>query len=1324
MQKASENQDNSPRRLSDYSSSKVMGLTAFPQETPMKPSQIPNKLSHPSLRRLLPLQTPGKERFHPYLHHSGGVPPNNPPNAETPLSKEAGPLKDCVDPHGLVPSSLSSPCSAASPLHATERERKSSLSGSKHLFSAQPVPVSHNRGGSADVSSHGFSQHSSSQCPHNVKDRPPSSHATKHQETESKVATSASNDTQRRHDSLKRHHHHPKTSSGNHNPEPYSGWSSHKRRRESEYRHNNAKKPCPEGSDSSRTSDSSPPSQPARKNSSLLELSHRKARDCTERTPGETLQASSSKHSTSKAGTKETSAGFSEKKDFKSSSSLKPSDESHRRRCEENPKTHHSGTSDVHQKVVSRSRRSGSLDSRPAYSPYSKTDPKREGRKTDHGSSKPPSNWQSSHAAERHKTSRRKPAAVPDDIDQLFTPDPVVVNSGCKSAKPKINVEPIKSPTSDKSSRCSPPVTGCQKTGAAESEPSSVRNSPFTADPGIHTDSPACKTTKAGTDKSPSIETASSPASSTKVGGSSCRRRSDSSSAESAADPVTHVESSVSKTSKENDKTTKSAPSEKSSTSAPGPSNSSSCHKAAHATATENSSTKYKSPICLPSVTLKLVKLEKMNLGFKDKGLKSISTMEYTLVKSGDKQTSHLRISAAPSPDSTPASSSEKQAPERVNKNTSEEGSIDGELDLDQNFECNSNLTQSSDSSEEENLMSLQEIMKPLPKILCTPEKGTFSEPSTPGQHSSQSKSLLSSAMKSVVYKNNLDEMMKEMNNNKKAKEIEAQLLTACNEDLFRIPDSEEMEENPEEGISTEQQEFLQRYSLMSSVIREVPPGEEVFHLERFGCIFNQNMLQLRQCMVNPQTTAQKALLWSSPAQLRLHVNIGLFQEAYDFFLPCPSQVTHFLFKMMSVHNERMVSEKILHILCDIACSAAYQIAKNGSHRFKVWVPSLADVTLVLMNMGVGFVTLFPFENLQPPFTERDLLENDFVKPESPSENEDHIVFHEYNYINVLKYLSYCMGLCPHAYSDDELLLLLSVVEKVSLDTRCILQSSVDVNALLYKIVNNIRDWDAMLPRICVALTDLTEDHQNMCLLVQLLPDHTRGKELRRHLSLCMISKLLEGNCTYQPTQTEFQLAELRPYLPRMQPSALLRGLEQKNPEEDLDILDQQAYYLCYSLLTLANDASNFQVFPPHQKAQLLVLSSELETRIKCDIRESEKCLYRSKLKDLVARIYTKWQMLLQRTRPLNGKLYDYWEPVEIISSSQEQGSLSADEDEGSTTSEEEEEKIEGMIEEVKDAELSQTSDNEGDGSKNDTKTIAEAATGTQLEAVEEEEMH
>lgn len=61
------------------------------------------------------------------------------------------------------------------------------------------------------------------------------------------------------------------------------------------------------------------------------------------------------------------------------------------------------------------------------------------------------------------------------------------------------------------------------------------------------------------------------------------------------------------------------------------------------------------------------------------------------------------------------------------------------------------------------------------------------------------------------------------------------------------------------------------------------------------------------------------------------------------------------------------------HINMFVFCVYASSV-KNGSQLFKVWVPSLADVALVLMNMGVAFVTLFPFENLQPLFTEGDLL--------------------------------------------------------------------------------------------------------------------------------------------------------------------------------------------------------------------------------------------------------------------------------------------------------------------------------------------------------------
>ncbi|XP_054655376.1 SMC5-SMC6 complex localization factor protein 2 [Dunckerocampus dactyliophorus] len=568
---------------------------------------------------------------------------------------------------------------------------------------------------------------------------------------------------------------------------------------------------------------------------------------------------------------------------------------------------------------------------------------------------------------------------------------------------------------------------------------------------------------------------------------------------------------------------------------------------------------------------------------------------------------------------------------------------LEEDIDFDLGITLDLESSQTSNSSEDEQLISLQEIMNHNPKLPDTPGKSAISELSTPGCSSKLLKAPISTRRSS--YMNSYDQMIEEIDTYNKAKEDEAHIRT----ELLRIEDYEDVGVR-EESISSEQQEFVQRYSLVSSAIKEVPPGEVVFDLEKFGQIFTQDSLQLRRCMVKPQSAVQKTLLWSSPAQLRLHVNIGLFQEAYGYNAPCPTQVTDFLFKMMSVHSERMISDKMLQALCDIASSAAYNIVKNGSQQFNVWVPSLADVTLVLINMGVAFVTLFPLENLQPAFTEGDLLKDVCLQSDCPSSSNDWNTFPEHNCNNIFKYLSYCLSVCPLAYSDYELLLLLTMVARVCLDTHFISLPCVESYTLLYKTVNVVRDWDAMLPRICQAFTDLTDDHHNMCLLVQLLPDNTHGKCLRQHLSLSMISKLLDGTCQYRPTGAEeIQLADLRPYVRRMQPSLLLHGMlntSSTSPkEDDVASLDQQSYYLCYSLLTLTNEVSNFHIFPAHQKEQLLILCSELVRHVKCGIRESTKCLYRCKVKDLLAMLYTKWQMLLQQSKPLHCQLYDYWKP-------------------------------------------------------------------------------
>ncbi|XP_017164653.1 SMC5-SMC6 complex localization factor protein 2 isoform X2 [Poecilia reticulata] len=1204
-------------------------FASFPQETPIKPSQVPNLLSHPAPRRVLPLQSPEEcnmnklsPNWHPAeMKYPAALISSSSTNIVSPvnslLKDRLGPLKPFPLSHGHV---LSSPVNGAT----SARENL----GPQHMirldsgYFTSPLVVS-----ASQTKTHISAERTfiptifnspSPQFGKNISSPLPSCLSRRDQGTESKIPFSNSGknkDVSQREDPRKAllsklrdflhnvhlykscsHQHEQTCSRESIIPVMDLNSTSQKRRREGEPCFKNTKKPCHKGINhgtaetNGLTPGTSPRSsldhQPLPKSSSVFESSHETTNRLLTSEPACSALSSAPKPSRldllcpKKMQSTGAKKGFitTENNIVKLRLTSTLSEGSPKNQNEENQKKNKSSSSKVHHKECSKPPHVGLVcsNSNSGCSVPVNTESKKLEGISPKPASKPSLSSLSCSTPERSKASRvRKPTVVLDDIDQLFTPDPnvYVVRPACKAPKCRMEEQTIKSPTSKKGSSCSPTVTPI---------------SPPATQP---------------------LHAAASPASNMTV--------------------------------------------------------------------------------FLPTVTLERLKLEESQRCPKDGGIRHGPVKESQLCpKDGGIRHGPVNSSRSQSKDESfkpqhnfslkpktseglrcsetdTAASVQETFPPCIkpppveeedsdgSKGGKEEDSIDVELDLGLSISYDIDPSQSSDSSEEEPLISFQEMMECVAKPPDTPQKEAISEPSMPGCRSSQSKTRLpSSATKPGVYKNNLDQMLKEINSTKKAKEIEAQLLSACNEDLLRLAEYEAAEENQEE-IANEHQEFLQHFSLMSAAIREIPPGEIVFNLERFGQIFHQDSLQLRQCNVSPQGASQKTLIWSSPAQLRLHLIVGLFEEAYCNS-PCPAQVTRFLFKMMSVHSERIISNKILQALCDIACSAAYQIVNNDNQKFEVWVPSLADVTLVFMNMGAAFVTLFPFESLQPSFTEGDLLEDVYIKSESPSNNNEEISFPEHNCTNILKYLSYCMGLCPRAYSSDELLLLLTVVGRISLDTRRILQSNVAVSCLLYTIINNIRDWSSVLPRVCKALTDLTDDHHNMCLLVQLLPDSKCGIELRRHLSMCFISKLLDGHCTYVPVETELSLAELRPYLPQMQPSALLRSIQQKDKEEEMATQDQQAYYLCYSLLTLTNEASNLQVFKSQQKAQLLVLSSELETHVKCDIRESEKCLYRSKVKDLVARIYTKWQMLLQKTRPLNGKLYDYWQPAETFGNTEE----------------------------------------------------------------------
>ncbi|KAG7251558.1 hypothetical protein CRUP_001738, partial [Coryphaenoides rupestris] len=167
--------------------------------------------------------------------------------------------------------------------------------------------------------------------------------------------------------------------------------------------------------------------------------------------------------------------------------------------------------------------------------------------------------------------------------------------------------------------------------------------------------------------------------------------------------------------------------------------------------------------------------------------------------------------------------------------------------------------------------------------------------------------------------------------------------------------------------------------------------------------------------------------------------------------------------------------------------------------------------------------------------------------------------FPTHNYSNVLKYLTFCMVLCPGAFSDLELTLFLALSSRLGLESGLVLEPHLDLRRLQRRVLLNVQDWE-----------------------------HT--------------------------------LSYLLPYLSRMKPSSLVLhvrasrsagSLAAGESEEDVDALDQQTYHLCYSLLTLVNQASNYHFIQPHQKEELLQLSSALERHIKRRVCDA-KCLYRS----------------------------------------------------------------------------------------------------------------
>ncbi|XP_039337019.1 SMC5-SMC6 complex localization factor protein 2 isoform X2 [Mauremys reevesii] len=562
------------------------------------------------------------------------------------------------------------------------------------------------------------------------------------------------------------------------------------------------------------------------------------------------------------------------------------------------------------------------------------------------------------------------------------------------------------------------------------------------------------------------------------------------------------------------------------------------------------------------------------------------------------------------------------------------------------------------DSDEEEMLLPLQDILssssKPhvgTPKEACL--KDLSQDSLTPSPKLPLSKIPV---MSRVSYVNSLEHLLKEKEESKRVDDLEKQLQEDIQEIGLNLASGEEEQGNSDEDgdLSEEHRAFIKRFSVVSDAIPDYHPGEEIFHLSNSGKIFNQHNLDLRNSGFIPQNPIEKLIFRSEVTQQLSLTTQGFLSCAYSC-TQCPIPVLKWLFQMMSVHSDYYVSMQILDTLMDITIKNA----SISDAQSKVWIPPLSDISAVLINMGVPFRSLFPLQHLQPTFSEDDILSEMQITVGKQTSGDTSAgpafsCLPETNLINVVKFLSFCTSMYPDGYADQEILLLLLLLFKISLEKVLKQIPLIDFQCLLLKLLKNIRDWDAKMPQLCLTISELSSHHHDLLWLVQLVPSWVkRGRQIRRHLSLTIISKLLNKNYTSLPVTSDLQMSLLYQYLVQMKPSNLLKKKIEARKEQQDDLngesdhteLEQQAYYLTYSLLHLVSEVSCFDIVNSNQRKCLLRLCGALEKHVKCDIREDARLFYRTKVKDLVARIYGKWQEMIQNSRPTQGKLHDFWEP-------------------------------------------------------------------------------
>ncbi|XP_072489890.1 protein FAM178B isoform X2 [Notamacropus eugenii] len=447
--------------------------------------------------------------------------------------------------------------------------------------------------------------------------------------------------------------------------------------------------------------------------------------------------------------------------------------------------------------------------------------------------------------------------------------------------------------------------------------------------------------------------------------------------------------------------------------------------------------------------------------------------------------------------------------------------------------------------------------------------------------------------------------------------------------------------ENPEDdyGMLTHEHRLLvDKFCIKLYMIPTLHPGEVVFLSQSYysSCTLDRTSLV-------PRNSLEELFFSFTFAQQITFLRKGLLGYLYLETPSCPVPVLQWLFQLLAWPLE--TSTGAFHVLWNLSM---HQISRQvGGDNTYLWCPKLQEIISAFQSLGAKGPNLYPkaFLQFKPSFYDKRVSETDDSKGSREQKSSTPKTELETSLSYICKFLTLCVMARPGAYTDGELLSLMYLICRASLDRQLRLLPSADLQQLLLMLLEDVKDWSEKLPELCCMLSWVSDHHHNLLAAVQLVLDvTTRGRQLRGQLSLVIIARLL-GQTEVLPLWTErAQLSLLCHLLGLMKPSSLGQHLTAcspalQNQKQQLEVnteLDREVCYLCHSLLKLAGMVVSSQKITTDKWGELQQLCVQLERQVTTHIHESPQAMYRTKLKDLATQMYIRWQELLAQCRPQN----------------------------------------------------------------------------------------